>query len=136
MPLHMPKDASLTGILVMATAAALWLLVFSPPNSRALAEVSGIWNLRVESGQGTATPTVVIRQTGDTITGEYQGQMGAAKLEGTIQGNSIVFFVVLKFRENSFTIQYEGTVDGDAMQGKVSFGDEGSGTWTAVRRRP
>jgi hypothetical protein len=96
--------------------------------------VSGTWDLRVRTQQGTATPSISLRQSGEEISGIYEGQMGKAALEGTLRGNNIEFTVRLKFRDMPFTITYSGRVEGDAMQGKARFGDAGSGEWTAKRR--
>jgi len=98
-------------------------------------DVSGLWSLKVESAQGTANPTISLRQDGQKISGVYQGRLGEAPLEGQINSRSIKFTVSLKFQDQPILVKYTGTVEGDAMQGSVEFGDAGSGRWSAKRRR-
>ena len=98
-------------------------------------DVSGTWSLSVETQQGTATPTVILKQAGERITGSYKGRLGESTLEGSIKGNEIRFAVKLKFQDQEVTITYSGTVEKDSMKGTVQFGDRGSGPFTA-RRKP
>jgi hypothetical protein len=125
------RFATIADALVVGLFAAG--LAFLPVSADA-ADVSGQWDLTVESGQGTATPVVVFRQDGERLAGTYRGRMGETALQGTIRGNNIQFTVKLKFRDQDFVVTYTGTVDGSAMKGTVRFGDSSSGSWTARRR--
>jgi hypothetical protein len=40
---------------------------------------------------GTGTPTVVLKQEGETLSGQYSGQLGEAPVTGTIKGNEFTF---------------------------------------------
>lgn len=93
--------------------------------------VSGKWDVTVQSPEGTATPTITLAQNGEKITGTYMGKMGKAGLEGTLKGKDIKFVVVLKFQGQPINVTYSGTVEGDAMKGTVRFSSGGSGTWSA-----
>ncbi len=97
-------------------------------------DVSGTWDMAVESQQGTAHPTIVLKQSGEKITGTYRGRMGETSLEGTIRGDRIRFSVTLKFQDQPITITYSGTVQNDTMRGTAQFGDSGSGSWSASRK--
>jgi hypothetical protein len=98
-------------------------------------DVTGTWDLTVEMQGGTAHPSITLKQEGEKITGTYQGQMGKSNLEGIIKGDDIRFAVTLKFQDVTYTVTYAGTIDGDTMKGTARFGDAGSGTWSAKRRR-
>lgn len=100
----------------------------------AAADVSGTWDLVVETPQGKGTPYITVRQQDGKLSGRYYGRMGESALEGTLRDNRIQFSVTLRFQDQSFTVTYSGTVEGDAMRGTAQFGDSGSGTWTAKRR--
>jgi hypothetical protein len=125
---HLPFILSLAII-----PSAVWLT----PSSSALAwqktDVTGAWDLRVEAPEGTATPTMDLVQEGEKITGTYAGQMGKARLEGTLQDDRIQFSLTLKFKDRNYPIAYTGTVKGNAMTGTAQFGDTGTGRWTAQR---
>jgi hypothetical protein len=49
------------------------------------AEVSGVWDLTVESQDGTAHPVITLKQEGERITGSYEGKIGVRSLAGTIK---------------------------------------------------
>jgi len=98
------------------------------------ADVSGTWDLKVETSGGTGTPTIILAQEGEKITGTYRGRLGESRLDGTIKGNEIAFSVNVKFENQVLTVVYKGTVDKDSMRGTVRFGDRGTGNWTGRRK--
>jgi hypothetical protein len=114
--------------------AAMLLPMSVTPDSSNQIDVSGIWDLTVTTQQGTAHPSITLRQNGGDLAGTYTGQMGTVDLEGTLEGDAIVFTVQIRFRDVPFVITYRGRVEGDAMQGTVRFGDTSSGKWSAARR--
>jgi hypothetical protein len=97
-------------------------------------DVSGNWDLKVETAQGTATPSITLKQQGEKLSGTYKGRMGERALEGSIKEGKIRFLVTLKFQDQEFLVTYSGTVEGNSMSGTVQFGDAGTGKWTASRR--
>lgn len=105
------------------------------PALPAAADVTGTWDLTVETQGATSHPSVALKQDGERISGTYQGQMGSSKLEGSIRGNDISFAVTLKFQDAPYTVTYTGTVSDDTMKGTARFGDSGTGNWTAKRRK-
>ncbi|NWG12600.1 MAG: hypothetical protein HXY20_03600 [Acidobacteria bacterium] len=117
--------------MVASLAAVAWisLAAFS-----ASTDVSGTWDLTVESEQSTANPSLTLVQSGEQLSGTYRGRMGQYRIEGTIRGNDIRFSVTVRFQDQPVVVIYSGTVDTDSMSGTVQFGDYGSGTWTAKRR--
>jgi hypothetical protein len=125
------RAASIANVMLICLFAAGFTCL---PASAKAEDVSGPWDLTVESRQGTATPVVIFKQDGERLAGTYRGRMGETPLQGTIRGNNIQFTVNLKFRDQDFVVTYTGTVDGSAMRGSVRFGDSSSGTWTARRR--
>ena len=98
------------------------------------ADVTGPWELTVVSQEGTAHPSMLLRQEGERVTGTYAGNV-TGNLEGTVKGNEISLRLRLKFQDASYTVAYTGTVSGDTMKGAVRFGNSGSGTWSASRKK-
>ena len=92
-------------------------------------DVSGKWNMKVETSAGSGTPVFVLKQTGETITGTYSGQLGEAEVTGTLKGKEIK----LEFKAGDYNIVYTGTVDGNTMAGKVGIGDAAQGTFAGVK---
>ncbi len=117
-----------------ALAVALMVLMIAPRAIFAAEDVSGNWDLKVETPQGTATPSISLKQQGEKLSGTYTGRMGETALEGTIKDSNIRFSVKLKFQDQEFAVSYSGKVEGDAMAGTVQFDDSNSGKWTALRK--
>jgi hypothetical protein len=97
--------------------------------------VTGVWDLTVESQEGTAHPSVTLKQEGERITGRYEGKIGASSLEGTVKGNEIRFSVNLKFQDVAYAVTYSGIVSEDSMKGTARFSNAGTGNWSARRRK-
>lgn len=97
------------------------------------AKVAGEWNITVETPNGPGTPTVVLKQDGENLTGTYKGRFGDTPLKGTIKGNDIKFTTTISPQGQDLEISYSGTVDGDTMKGKATFGALGDGAFTGKK---
>ena len=96
-------------------------------------DVTGAWAFQIETPNGTGTPTFTFKQEGETLTGNYKGQLGEAPLKGTVKGNDITFMLKVKFQDMDFDITYTGKVAGSSMSGKAVLGQLGEATWTAKK---
>jgi len=92
-------------------------------------DVSGKWNMKVETSAGSGTPVFELKQSGETITGTYKGQLGQADVKGTLKDKDIK----LEFKAGEINIVYTGTVEGNTMKGKAVFGDMGEGTFSGTK---
>ena len=97
------------------------------------ANVSGTWNMTVESPMGSGNPTFTLMQKGADVTGTYKGQLGEAPVTGTVKGNAIELKYTIDAQGTQLVITYAGTVEGGDMKGKVSYGDMGEGTFTGKK---
>lgn len=97
------------------------------------ADITGTWNFTVETDAGTGNPVFNLKQDGDKLTGTYKGLFGEANVTGTVKGNEVV--IEWRAEQVNGNIRYVGTLGSDAktMKGKVTFGEMGSGTFTAVK---
>jgi hypothetical protein len=95
--------------------------------------VTGTWSATVETSQGTGNPTFTFKQEGETLTGNYKGQLGEAPLKGTVKGSDISFMMKLNVQGQDFEITYTGKVEGSSMKGKAVLGQLGEATWTAKK---
>lgn len=99
------------------------------------ADVGGTWAVTVELGTITASPTVVLKQDGSTLTGTYTSQQyGQFPLKGGVTGSQVRFQVTMAIEGNSVEVQFSGTADKDAMKGTVSYSGLGEGTFTAKKK--
>ena len=105
-------------------------------------DVTGKWNVTIDTPQGTSTATLTFQQEGEKLTGELVsvddaarlglGTQGTLEFEGTIIGDKIEWLVEVDAGGAFIEIKWDGTVDGDEMMG--TFGSGGySADWTATR---
>jgi opacity protein-like surface antigen len=95
------------------------------------ADVSGTWEAKVEVDGQSGTPTFVLKQAGEDLTGTYSGALGEAPVTGTVKDNDVAF----DFQISGYKIHYAGKLaaDGKTMEGTVDFGGVASGTFTAAK---
>ena len=118
----------ITYSLVLAFACGMLLMLAgSALAADEPAKVAGAWEMTSQGRNGPMTSTLTITQDGGTIKGTLKNQRGESALEGTVTGNK-VSFTVKRTNQNGDTMvfEYNATVDGDSMTGKVhteQFGD-------------
>jgi hypothetical protein len=108
----------------------LFLLSF-PMVAFAAANIAGTWNVKLDyRGQG-GNATLVLRQDGEKLTGEYSGPRGDADVTGTINGRN----VELELEMTDFEIFYHGRLssDGTRIDGTYDFSGQRAGTFEATR---
>jgi hypothetical protein len=117
---------SRAGIAVLLVA-----LVAAP--AAAQINVTGDWDMTIESPQGANTVKVTLTQDGEKVTGLFKSQMGELPFTGTLTGVDLKFGFSLPIQGQSLDISMTGKVEGQTMSGKVQFGGFGEGDWTAKR---
>jgi hypothetical protein len=106
----------------------------APAASGGSSNITGTWDFTVETPAGTGSPVFTFKQDGETLTGNYKGQLGEAPVNGTVKGSEIKFTIKLNVQGQDLTIVYSGQVDGNSMKGKAVLGEFGEGTFTAKKR--
>ncbi|HWA28286.1 MAG TPA: hypothetical protein VG734_21740 [Lacunisphaera sp.] len=133
----LPRLLVLSAVLLAATALASESKPAAPaakPAPAPAVSAAGTWHLEIQTSQGTGTPTFTFKQDGENLTGQYKGLFGEAPVTGTLKGADVTFSVKVKTQDGQeLTIAYAGTIDGDAMKGKVTFGSAGEGAFTGKR---
>jgi hypothetical protein len=103
------------------------LMSFAAP---AATDITGKWDFAVETQAGSGSPKFEFKQDGEKLTGSYEGQLGSAKLLGTVKGDAVEF----KFSVEMGEVTYSGAIQADGtLKGKVKLGDLGEGTFTGKR---
>jgi hypothetical protein len=119
---------------------AISSLVLSAPRLGAQApakvDLTGKWLFTVQTDNGTGTPTVTLKQQGDSLSGHYSSQLlGERELTGSVKDGRISFRFATELQGTSLTVTYSGTIESkDAMKGSVDLGGYASGTFTAKRQ--
>jgi len=99
------------------------------------AEVSGTWELVIETQRGEMTSTVRFVQDGDKLKVSMTGPRGRETAgEGWIKGDEIQWTITRATPRGERTVVYKGTVQGGTMSGQAEIGDGASVPWKAVKR--
>ena len=101
------------------------------------ADVSGTWQLTVETSQGTGNPTAVLQQQGEQLTGTFNSQIfGETKITGSVKGNVIEFGFEGDAGGQKMKVSYKGTIESPtAMKGTAVYaGFDEKVTWSAVKK--
>jgi hypothetical protein len=131
----MKRHTSLVTIVAALCLGLPALLLAHPARQDKPVDVAGKWALTVETAGGTGTPSVELKQDGETLTGNYSSQVfGEQKVTGTVKGNAITFGFTTSFQGSEVTVTYMGTADASTMKGKVTVGDLGEGTFTGKKQ--
>lgn len=93
-------------------------------------DVSGTWIVDVQTDMGSGTPTFVLKQDGEKITGTYSGTLGEAPVTGTLKGNVLH----LEFSIEGNRITYDGTASPTEISGKVNLADMAMGSFKGKRK--
>jgi hypothetical protein len=111
------------------------LLVLMP--AAFAADITGTWQVTVQTSQGPGSPTVEFQQKGEQLTGTFHSQiLGDAKLTGSVKGNSVEFSFEGDAGGQTLKVAYKGTIESPtAMKGTAVYaGFEDKATWTATKK--
>lgn len=103
------------------------------PASTAKVDVTGAWDVEVQTDQGSGSPAFTFKQEGEKLTGNYKGLLGESTLNGTVKGDKIEFSFKVSGQLEG-TVTYTGTTDGKTMKGKVSLAGVGEGTFNGKKK--
>lgn len=124
--------------LVGLCAAAMPAYAQEPAKPDAKAEpvnVTGVWDMVVESPQGAMDIVATFKQEGEKLTGTQASQMGEVALEGSVVGTEIKWVLNLDMGGQQMTINFAGKIEGETMAGVFEFGGMGSAGWSAKKRK-
>jgi D-glucosaminate-6-phosphate ammonia-lyase len=101
--------------------------------TQAADNMTGTWNCLTDSPIGKGTPTLVLQQDGEKITGQYQSSFGEFKIMGSSQGSDFELHILLLIRGTTTSMIFKGKIDGDKISGVIDMKSRGKGTFTGER---
>jgi hypothetical protein len=114
------------------TLLAVSLLTASP--AFAQTDVSGDWDITVNSPQGANTTPATFKQEGDKLTGMFKSPQGTLPFDsGSVTGSEVKFIFTITTQGMTLPITLSGRVEGETMAGKADFGGFAEGDWSAKR---
>ena len=95
--------------------------------------VEGSWMVHIRFVRGDATHSMQVEQDGEVLRGRYHSQYGERTMEGCVEGDRIRLRVPMHYQAVGTTYGFEGTLDGETLQGRVDLGEYWQGEWEAKR---
>jgi hypothetical protein len=106
-----------------------------PDAKAAQVDVTGSWNITVETPNGAIENVGTLKQEGEKLTGTLASQMGEVALEGTVVANEIKWVLNIDMGGQQVAIAFAGKVEGETMAGIFEMGGMGSAAWSAKKRK-
>jgi hypothetical protein len=93
----------------------------------------GNWTITMSTPMGERHATLTLKSAGTTLTGTQSadGNEGAI-FDGTVNGNAVAWKINIT-NPMPLTLEFTGTVDGDAIAGDMGIGPMGSFPFTGKR---
>jgi len=122
--------------LVAVSAPAAYAQEAPKPDAKpADVNVTGVWDMSVETPNGTIENVATLKQEGEKLTGTLSSQMGEIAMEGTVVGNEIKWVLNIDMGGQQVAIAFAGKVEGEAMAGVFEMGGMGTAAWNAKKRK-
>ena len=118
-------------LLVLGVALAVAPVVAQDAAKPKAVDITGAWEMTVETPQGTMVITANFKQDGEVLTGTHVSEMGEAPLKGTVKGADVEYTLTLDMGGQQMSIVHKAKVDGDTMTGSADIEGMGSIAFTA-----
>jgi hypothetical protein len=120
----------------VATPATVGAGFSRPAQATQKVDVTGKWEMTVNTDQGARPGTLTISRTGDALAGTISSPQGEIPVDIALKEKAITISMSVQTQNGAIDITMNGTVDGDQMSGQLSMGDRGNATWSAKRAAP
>lgn len=97
-------------------------------------DLTGTWELEVTTPNGVGRPTLVLKQAGEKLSGQYSSTYGEFTATGTITGSDFTFSIPMGVEGNTVDIIYTRKADAATMKGTVTLGELGEGTFVGRKK--
>ena len=119
----------------LALAAALAGGSLTAAAQRVLADFSGVWDVVVQGPQGPMASSLNLSQTGDSVSGKFESEVGAAQVKGGVKGDSLEILFALDVGGQVLNLQGLGALkEKDKIEGKIVAEGMGEFPFTATRQ--
>ena len=122
--------------VVVIAALAVALVSAAPVAAQDVkpVDITGHWEMTVDSPQGQLTIAANFKQDGETLTGTHVSEMGEVPLKGTVKGVDVEYTLTLDMGGQQMTIVHKGKVEGDKLTAEVDTGGFGVIPVTGTRQ--
>jgi hypothetical protein len=95
--------------------------------------VDGKWNIKIKTPMGEQSGVLDLKAAGGALSGSMSSAMGAVGIEnGTVDGDAVKWHAKVT-SPMPLTLEFDGKVAGDSLNGNVKLGAFGTSTFSATR---
>jgi len=120
--------------LNVCLSAVLALSLALPAVAAAQSNVSGPWEVTIDSPQGAMSIDADLKQNGEVLTGNIVSPMGNVELKGTFKNDELSFSYSVPLQGQNLDITMTGKLVGDTIDGLVAIAGLGEVPWKAKRK--
>jgi hypothetical protein len=125
---------SRTRALLLGSTLFLGLSAFTANASRFLADLTGTWEVSVQTPDQAVTSTLAVTQKGDSISGTLSSEIGQANVKGLVKGDTVNFAFGLDMGGQAIEIAATALLnDKDNMSGSMDVSGMGNMPFSAKR---
>jgi hypothetical protein len=114
-------------------ALTLAVLAVLPLAARAQGDISGDWEITLNTPQGANAVNLTLKSEADKITGDLVSPLGTVPVVGTWSGGTLAVTASINLQGTSLQLGLNGKLEGEALNGMVKFGDFGEFPFTGKR---
>jgi hypothetical protein len=116
--------------------APVWiaLILALPLSAGAQANITGLWEVTIDSPQGAMTIDADMKQNGEALTGMITSPMGNVEIKGTFKNDELSFSYSVPLQGQNLDITMTGKLAGDTIDGLVAIAGLGEVPWKAKRK--
>jgi hypothetical protein len=120
--------------LKVCLSAVLALSLVLPAVAAAQSNVTGPWEVTIDSPQGAMSIDADLKQDGEALTGNITSPMGNVELKGTFKNDELSFSYSVPLQGQNLDITMTGKLVGDTIDGLVAIAGLGEVPWKAKRK--
>ena len=120
--------------LKVCLSAVLALSLVLPAVAAAQSNVTGPWEVTIDSPQGAMSIDADLKQDGEALTGNIVSPMGNVELKGTFKNDELSFSYSVPLQGQNLDITMTGKLVGDTIDGLVAIAGLGEVPWKAKRK--
>ena len=98
-------------------------------------DLNGEWDVQIQFLCGRAQHNLRFEQDGEALSGTYRSQYDAEPLRGAVRGNVVELQTSVRFDGQNVGYRFEGTINGDEIQGSLDLGEYWQASWKAKKRK-
>jgi len=97
------------------------------------ADLAGRWDVDVHYSRETPRHRLLLITRGNRVEGSHIGRRLQGGVSGTVDGDRVWLRSSLPCEGTQLTYRFDGTVQGQTIEGEVNLGEYGKARWTARR---